>query len=120
MKNPLDQLRSEVRDHPTTLDIVSSLMSSKNIEMKTEIINPYAMDTLMTLAHYLRNHNEQLGAKLIEYWVDKLLIYMVSNNRKSREEITEILKGYFTAEREKEKQISLSSNLAKVNQQNSF
>lgn len=117
--NPLDKLRTEIRDHPTTLDIVSSLLDDKNIEMKTEIINPYALTTLMTIANYLKEHNDVLNHNLIKFWIDKLLKYMVSNNRSSRKEITEILKGYFTLEKEKEK-VGLTSNLARLNQQNVF
>jgi len=120
-KNPMDEMRNEVVNSPTTLDIVSSLMDDKNIVMKTEITNPYALDTLMTIAEYLKKHGEVAGHDLIVYWVNLLLKYMVSNKRKGRQEITEILKGYFTAEREKEKQLSLTSNLAKANNnQNSF
>jgi len=118
--NPIEKLRTEQVEHPTTLDIVSSLMNDDNIVMKTEITNPYALDTLMTLAHYLKEHGNKLAYKLINYWKDLLLKYMVSNKRLSRIEITEILKGYFTAERQKEKDLTLTSNLAKVNQQNQF
>ncbi len=118
-KNPIDELRNEVSSNPTTLDLVSSLMDERNIEMKTEITNPYALDTLMTIAHYLAIHGDKISHDLIEYWKNLLLKYMVSNRRKSREEITEILKGYFALEQQKEK-VSLTSNLAKANNQSSF
>ena len=122
MGNPLDELRTEISDKPTTLDLVSALMNDDNIEMKTEITNPYALDTLMVFAEYLIEHNQVIAGKLVKKWIDLLLIYMVSNRRESRKEITEILKGYFTLEREKEKTIGLTSNLAKQkqNQNNLF
>lgn len=118
MKNPLEEMKNEVVEHPTTLDIVSSLLDDKNIEMKTEIINPYALDTLMTIAHYLKQHNHKEAYELLKYWKDILLKYMVSHNRLSRIEITEILKGYFSEE--KKENVSLTSNLAKMNQQTVF
>ncbi|MFX0069871.1 MAG: hypothetical protein ACFFAO_02165 [Candidatus Hermodarchaeota archaeon] len=120
MENPLEKLKNEVRDHPTTLDVVSSLMNDDNIEMKTEITNPYALDVMMVIAKYFRDCNMEEIAELLELWKELLLKYMVSNKRMSRIELVEILKGYFSLEREKEKQVSLSSNLAKMNQQSIF
>jgi len=120
ISNPLDKLRTEVRDHPTTLDMVSSLMNDDNIEMKTEITNPYALDVMMIYAEYFGKHDMKEIKELLELWKILLLKYMVSNKRLSRAEIVEILKGYFTLEREKEKNITLTSNLAKVNQQSVF
>lgn len=119
MENPIEKLKTEVVEHPTTLDIVSSLMDDKNIEMKTEITNPYALDTLIVVAEYLKNHGVKEAYEILILWKDLLLKYMVSNKRMSRQEITEILKGYFTLEKEKE-HVSLSSNLAKVNQKSQF
>lgn len=116
METPLNDLKDEHPKSITTIDIVSSLLSDDNIEMKTEITNPYALTTLMTLAHYLKEHGEPLAYKILKFWKNKLLKYMVSNKRMSRNEITEILKGYFAFERQKEKQISLTSNLAKFKQ----
>lgn len=120
MGNPIQDLRTEVKNKPTTLDMVSSLLDKENIEMKTEIINPYALGTLMTIAYYLKQHKDDISYNILNKWKNLLLEYMVSHKRKSREEITEILKGYFTLEREKEKQLSLTSNLAKMNEHNSF
>ena len=120
MSKPIEQLREEISDKPTTLDLVSSLMNDDNIEMKTEITNPYALATLMILANYLKGHGDEINFKIIEGWKDLLLKYMVSNKRMSRKEITEILKGYFTLEREKERNVGLTSNLAKINQKSQF
>ena len=118
--NPVDKMRDKIISNPTTLDVITSLMDDTNIEMKTEIVNPYALTVLMTIADYLNNHNDTESYEIIKYWCDKLLKYMVSNGRMSRKEITEILKGYFALERDKEKQVSLTSNLAKINQQSTF
>jgi len=114
MLTPIEELKDDIVSKPTTLDIVSSLLDDENVEMKTEIVNPYALTTLMTLAHYLKEHNDEASYKILVYWKDVLLKYMVSNKRMSRQEITEILKGYFALERQKEKQLSLTSNLAKL------
>ena len=118
--NPLEKLKDVKIEHPTTLDIVSSLMNDDNIVMKTEITNPYALDTLMTIGKYLNDQNHEEIYEILKFWKDLLLKYMVSNKRMSRQEITEILKGYFTAERQKEKELTLSSNLAKINQNSTF
>lgn len=120
MGNPLDDMRTEISNKITTIDLVSSLMNSDNIEMKTEIVNPYALDTLKLFEYYLESHKSTLASSLINKWIELLLIYMVSNKRKSREEITKILMGYFTLEREKEKNINLTSNLAKQKETNEF
>lgn len=120
MENPLEKLKTLVKEHPTTLDVVSSLMNDDNIEMKTEITNPYALDVMMIIAKYFQDCNMQEVYELLTLWKTLLLKYMVSNKRMGRTELVEILKGYFTLEREKEKQVSLTSNLAKVNQQSTF
>lgn len=121
IKNPLQDLRnSKIREHPTTLDVVSALMNTDNIVMKTEISNPYALDTLKLYGTHLQNHGQELAGNLILEWIEILLEYMVSNKRASRKEITEILKGYFTLEREKEQKIGLTSNLANLKTKQEF
>lgn len=119
MENPLDKLKTEIRDKPTTLDIVSSLLDKENIVMKTEITNPYALDTLNVFGIHLKEHGFEDANEIIELWIQLLLEYMVSNKRMSRQEITEILKGYFALEQQKS-DVKLTSNLAKINQQSSF
>lgn len=113
---PIDKLRDIVRDKPTTLDIITSMLDDENIEMKTEITNPYALDTLMVFAKHMKKCGFKDAGNILKFWKNLLLKYMVSNKRMSRKEITEILKGYFTIEREKEKNLSLTSNLAKMNE----
>lgn len=108
----------KLQEHPTTLDVVTSLMNTDNIVMKTEIINPYALDTLKMYANCFKQHGQDNASQILEDWIELLLEYMVSNKRKSREEITEILKGYFTLERDKERNFKLTSNLAKLNVNN--
>jgi len=119
-ENPLDKLKTEMIEHPTTLDVVSSLLNDDNIEMKTEIVNPYALDVLMIYADVFENAEMKEIAELIRGYKNLLLKYMVSNKRRSREELVEILKGYFSLEHEKESKLTLSSNLAKINQNTQF
>lgn len=117
--NPLEDIRTKLIEKPTTLDIVSALLNDDNIEMKTEIINPYALDTLMIFAHLFKKHGQKGAYNILKKWKNLLLRYMVSHDRLSRTEVKEILKGYFALE-QKSKDVSLTSNLAKINQQNSF
>jgi len=120
MENPIDKWKTEIREHPTTLDVVTSLMNDDNIEMKTEITNPYALDVMMLFAQFFGKHDMQIIEELLEKWKELLLKYMVSNKRMSRAEIVEILKGYFAIEQQKNRDVKLGSNLAKINQQSTF
>ena len=120
MENPLDKWKTEIREHPTTLDVVTSLMNDDNIEMKTEITNPYALDVMMLFAQFFGKHGMKIIEELLEKWKELLLKYMVSNKRMSRSEIVEILKGYFAIEQQKNRDVKLGSNLAKINQQSTF
>lgn len=112
MENPLDKLRPTEVKNKSALDVITSLMDKENLVMKTEITNPYALDTLMMFAKYFNEHGYSECTTILENWKDLLLEYMVSHKRLSRIEITEILKGF--VELEKKTNVNFGTNLAKL------
>jgi len=113
MENPIEGLRpTEVKESKNALDVISSLMDKENIVLKTEITNPYALDTFMMFANHLKEHGFVEAFKLMLFWKNRLLLYMVSHKRLSRKEITEILKGFIQVE--KDTNVNLGTNLAKL------
>lgn len=112
MESPVNRLRTEKIEHKTALDVINALMDKSNIELKTEITNPYALDTLMVFAKHLKEHGYKEGYEILKYWKSLLLEYMVSNKRQSRVEISEILKGFIAVEKQKE--INFGTNLANL------
>ena len=72
--------------------ILNNLLNSdKNLSLKTEIYNPKKLAILYTLGIYLKNKKYPKTAKLINDFINTYLKYMVSNKRKSRNEVIRAL-----------------------------
>lgn len=67
--------------------ILNELLTDKAIELKTEIPNPLALAQLAALSAALKDEGCPRSAKVIDDFIAKYLLYMVSNKRKSRTEI---------------------------------
>jgi hypothetical protein len=90
-------------------------MDSDNIELKTEIKNPYALTTLSLIGDIFKQKlgKDDINYKTIKFWIKLLLKHMVSNKRKGRSEIAEILKGFVEIQKEKER-VNATTNLANL------
>ena len=72
--------------------ILNNLLNSdKNLSLKTEIYHPKKLAILYTLANYLKARKYPNTSKLIFNFIETYLKYMVSNKRKSRNEVIRAL-----------------------------
>lgn len=72
--------------------ILNNLVNSdKNLALKTEIYHPKKLAILYTLANYLKIKKYVKTAKLIKDFIETYLKYMISNKRKSRNEVIRAL-----------------------------
>ena len=72
--------------------ILNNLLNSdKNLSLKTEIYHPKKLAILLTLAYYLKGKKYIKTYNLIKDFIETYLKYMVSNKRKSRNEVIRAL-----------------------------
>lgn len=80
--------------------ILDSLLSPKNIDMKTHIMSPITFAILESVVYNFESLLSELGSqkiklpltkKVLEKIIQKIKLFMVSWNRLSREEITKTL-----------------------------
>lgn len=67
--------------------IIKSLLNPENVELKTELPNPQAVTALTIIGKWCENEGCTRTADLIEGYLTRYRIDMVSNRRKSREEV---------------------------------
>lgn len=79
-------------EEPSPYVILQSLLGKQDLEMKTEIPSPTKMASAWTIAEDLRSKGLGEVADLIQEYIERLLLYYVSKDRKSRAEIVEGLK----------------------------
>lgn len=90
MENPLNIINqnSEITIH----QILNNLTNlDKNLALKTEILRPKKLALLLSLAKYLKTQGYPKASKLLIDFITDYLTYMVSNKRKSRDEIIKAL-----------------------------
>lgn len=93
-------LGSELRKMFTTDDKKSAsieaakLLSSKDkdLALKTEIGDPINFATMGAISSYLKVRNMPKSAALIKDILDNFMVYMVSKDRKGRQEIIDVFK----------------------------
>jgi oligoendopeptidase F len=71
--------------------ILRALMESKDIELKTEIINPLAMAKLKAFGKYMGQKKYVKCEAFIDSFIEALNKYMVSNDREGRREIIQAI-----------------------------
>lgn len=67
--------------------ILAELLKEENIDLKTEIFNPHKLSVLKLFRGYFAKLKMNQLVTLIDSFIETYLRYMVSYNRKSREEI---------------------------------
>lgn len=73
-------------------EIVHELLSSEDIEKKTELAKPIAWSALRTIKHFLKSHALTGSAGIITGFMRTSFKYLLSHDRKSRAEFVEALK----------------------------
>lgn len=92
----LSQIIKPTSDVPSIQQILLALISDKeNIELKTEIHNPFALTLINMFGKMFKAKNYNGTDKFIATLIQIYLEYMVSNKRKSRTEIEHILSSWF-------------------------
>lgn len=71
----------------TYQEILSKLLDSQDLDLKTQINRPKDLATLKTVAIYFQSLLLKESGKLLEVFIEILNTYMVSYNRASRKEI---------------------------------
>lgn len=114
MENPLDRLEP-ITETSLQEILVNMLDGEHDLDLKTHIIAPKDLSSLMALAVVLRNLKFVASAELIEKWLDIYLRYMVSYKRLSREEIIKAVSGLLDKESLRlTMQDKLTKNMKKV------
>lgn len=72
--------------------ILSDLIEPQNVEMKTEIAQPINLAKLATLAKACENEGYTRTKTVLDYFINRYLVFNVSHNRESRKEVIEGLK----------------------------
>lgn len=67
--------------------IIKSLIEPSNVELKTELSNPQAVTALTILADWCEAERMTKTSELINSYLTRYRIDMVSNSRKSRTEV---------------------------------
>jgi len=71
--------------------VLVSLLDDKKVATKTEIQNPLAMARLISIAEWLEAYGMHKPAKFIKAFIVWYQTYMISHDRKSRQEVVAVL-----------------------------
>jgi hypothetical protein len=85
----------DLKEEITYEKILSSLLNSEDLNLKTEIRSPQKLAGLFTYAKYLNQLGLSDSKDLLEAYIDILNEYMVSYERASRKEIIEAVRSMF-------------------------
>ena len=70
---------------------IGALLDDKNVDTKTEIENPLNMARLMGIAEWLEAYEMHKPAKFLRGFIKWYNTYMISRDRKSRQEVVSVL-----------------------------
>jgi hypothetical protein len=104
-----DDIKKEfdIDSNVTYEEILKSLLTKKDLELKTDVKSPQKLAGLKIIAKHADKYKLDLANDLFEY-IDILNEFMVSYNRKSRKEIVDAVKSMFE---KRSTSISLSERL---------
>ena len=78
---------------------IGALLDDKNVDTKTEIENPLNMARLMGIAEWLEAYEMYKPAKFLRAFIKSYNTYMISRDRKSRQEVVSVLSEAMKEER---------------------
>ena len=81
------KLGSESQMDRELAQLVSSLMTLENLELKSEVANPLNLTRLKIFGQWAENEGIEGAAADIDQFIDYYLRYMVSHNRQGRAEV---------------------------------
>lgn len=91
--NDLIHVKNLQKDNSEFYKLFTEFFSSdNNLELKTEINNPLAWSILTTFKDFVEENGLKNSAKLLDTFIKLNFKYLISKNRKSREEIVSSLK----------------------------
>lgn len=79
-------------EEQSVVQVLNSMMQQDNIGMKTDIPDVAALLKLRILSKWMKQNGLDESAVLIDEWIEFFLVDMVSSERKSRKEVTDVLK----------------------------
>jgi hypothetical protein len=89
--DPLSDMPFAVDEGESLEKILAQLLTTENIEMKTEIPNPINLVRLSMYGDWLKSNGKINASLMVESFVKKYLLYMVSHERKRSREIVEAI-----------------------------
>lgn len=94
IQNPLDLLEKSDAENEffKILDVLIS--SDSNLDLKTEIDKPFKFSALKCYSDFLKSNNMVESANVLEIFMSDSFRYLISKNRKSRDEIIKALQSY--------------------------
>lgn len=97
----LRQLLNTSQDESTTLEAVKLLLTKdKSLPLKTEISDPFTFAFLSAVSSWLKIRGMKKSAQFIKDLQENYMVFMVSKDRKSRQEAIEVLRRIYEVEPE--------------------
>lgn len=100
----------EVEDISLQQILNNLLNAENNLNLKTQIEKPKQLASLFILSKYLKQHNFKKSGKILEFFINTFLEYMISYKREGRKEIIRALTNLI--EVEKRRISKLTENLS--------
>lgn len=92
-------------------EILANLLDGKeNLELKTHIVRPKKLSTLVAIGFYLKDKGLDNSGSFLVKWIKKYLTFMVSYKRLSRTEVIKALSSAVEQQQEVEGSKKLITN----------
>lgn len=88
----INDLFNDKKDMDIKQKIVEELLNNKNLDTKTELSRPLRWSCMSTLTDYLDVHTLPISTKILKNFTNISFRYLISNDRKGRNEYIEALK----------------------------
>ena len=98
MQSEISNLFGNSEESDLKKKIVDTLINTENLEGKTQLNKPLKWSILKTIEEFLLSHNLPKSNAILKNWMETSFIYLISDNRKGRQEIIEALKSLTNVE----------------------
>lgn len=94
-KNPIGiskMFEGKIQQDPKREIVVELFNSDERLDEKTELDNPIRWACLHSMQQYIENLNMKYSALILEKFINKTMKFLISKNRKGRDEYIQALK----------------------------
>jgi hypothetical protein len=90
--NPFAELFGTIKqEEDIKREIVRELLTSDNLETKTELTNPLKWSCLTQIQTFVENHQMKISSQILKSFVQISFSYLISKDRKGRDEYIKAL-----------------------------